>query len=163
MGFTAERFRAAIAAEGLWAAMRSLNAMSPYRFTAIFGFDGDLLRNVCLVDKEDSAVKSCADQPVTESYCIFIQRSGERFSVEHALHDARVDRHPKQRSFQCYYGIPLLGRDGRLLGTVCHFDKDAVPVSGDVVMALDDLAPVIAEAAFGQRYSASPAPCFPSL
>jgi GAF domain-containing protein len=154
MASTADRFRAAIAADGLWAAMRSLNAASPYRFTAIFGFDGDVLRNVCLVDKEDISVKSCADQPVTESYCIFIQRSGRPFSVERALGDDRVHGHPKQRSFQCYYGIPLVGRDGKLLGTVCHFDQDAVPVSGDVVMALDDLAPIIAEAAFGQRANA---------
>jgi len=134
--------------------MRSLNALSRYRFTAIFGFDGDFLRNVCLVDKEDSAVKSCADQNITESYCIFVKRSGEPFSVEHALRDERVDQHPKQRSYQCYYGIPLVGQDGKLLGTVCHFDKDVVPLSGDVVMALDDLAPVIAEAAFGEGWRA---------
>jgi GAF domain-containing protein len=149
-----ERFRATIAAGGLWAAMRSLNAPSPYRFTAIFGFDGDLLRNVCLVDKEDSTVKSCADQPITESYCIFVQRSAKAFSVDYALRDNRVNGHPKQRSYQCYYGIPLVGLHGKLLGTVCHFDKEAAPVSGDVVMTLDDLAPVIAEAAFGARWSA---------
>ena len=152
MAFTADRFRANIAANGLWAAMRSLNAMSPYRFTAIFGFDGDLLRNVCLVDKEDLTVKSCADQPITESYCIFIHRAPEPFSVEYALRDNRVNGHPKQRSYQCYYGIPLMDRNGNLLGTVCHFDKEAVPVSGDVVMTLDDLAPAIAEAAFGARW-----------
>lgn len=154
MAFTAERFRATIAAEGLWAAMRSLNAVSLYRFTAVFAFEGDSLRNVCLVDKEDANIKTCADQSITESYCIFVQRSGKPFSVEHALQDERVNGHPKQPSYQCYYGIPLIGRDGKLLGTVCHFDKEAVPVSGDVVMALDDLAPVIAEAAFGERWSA---------
>jgi hypothetical protein len=153
MAFTADRFRAAIAADGLWAAMRSLNAASPYRFTAVFGFDGDLLRNFCLVDKENANVKSCADQTIAESYCIFIHRAAAPFSVEYALRDARVNGHPKQGSFQCYYGIPLLGRNGKLLGTVCHFDKEAVPVSGDVVMALDDLAPVIAEAAFGELWN----------
>lgn len=150
---TAERFRATIAAEGLWAAMQSLNSASPYRFTAIFDFDGDLLRNVCLVDREDLTVRNCADQPVTESYCVYIQRSAEPLRVEHALCDKRVDGHPKQHSFQCYYGIPLVGRNGNLLGTVCHFDNEAVPVSGEVVMTLDDLAPVIAEAAFGARWS----------
>ncbi len=154
MASTAERFRATVAADGLWAAIRSLNAASPYRFTAIFGFDGDLLRNVCLVDKEDLTVKNCADQPITESYCIFIQRAAEPFSVEYALRDKRVNGHPKQRSYQCYYGIPLVGRNGKLLGTVCHFDKEAIPLSADVVMSLDDLAPVIAEAAFGPRWSA---------
>lgn len=149
-----QRFRATVAADGLWAAMRSLNAASPYRFTAIFAFDGELLRNVCLVDKEDVTVRNCGDQPITESYCIYVQRAAERFSVEYALRDERVDGHPKQRSYQCYYGIPLVDRNGKLLGTVCHFDKEAIPVSGDVVMTLDDLAPAIAEAAFGARWSA---------
>jgi hypothetical protein len=32
------------------------------------------------------------------------------------------------QSYQCYYGIPLLGMDGKLLGTVCHFDTAAVRV-----------------------------------
>jgi hypothetical protein len=70
-----------------------------------------------------------------------------------SVRDDRVNGHPKQRSYQCYYGIPLLGPDGKLLGTVCHFDTDAIPVSGDVVTPLDDLAPIIAEAAFGARRS----------
>jgi GAF domain-containing protein len=154
MAFTANRFRAIIAAHGLWSAMRSLNALSRYRFTGVFAFEGDLLRNLYLVDKEDTNVKRCADQPITESYCLFIQRSGDPFSVVHALRDRRVDGHPKQPSYQCYYGVPLVGRDGKLLGTVCHFDKEVIPVSEDVVTALDDLAAVIAEAAFGERWSA---------
>lgn len=142
-----------MAADGLWAAMRWLNATAPYRFTAIFAFEGDMLHNLCLIDKEDPGITHCADQPITESYCIYIHRSGEQFCIEQALHDHRVHGHPKQRSYQCYYGIPLLGADGRLLGTVCHFDTTAVPVSGDVVTALDDLAPIIAEAAFGRNSS----------
>ena len=48
-----ENFRSTLKTEGLWAAMRWLNSQVPYRYTAIFAFDADLLRNVCLVDKEN--------------------------------------------------------------------------------------------------------------
>ena len=63
-----------------------------------------------------------------------------------------MNGHPKQQSYQCQYGIPLVARDGKLLGTLARFDIKTVPVSGDVVMALDDLVPVIAEAAFGEQW-----------
>jgi GAF domain-containing protein len=128
--------------------MRWLNAQIPYRYTAIFAFDGDLLRNVCLVDKEDPAVARCEDQPITNSYCIYIHRSRERFSVEDAASDERVQDHPKLRSYQCYYGVPLFGSDGKLVGTVCHFDVSPRRVTAGVVSALDDLAPFIALAVF---------------
>ena len=35
--------------------------------------------------------------------------------------DSRVEGHPKRRRHQCYYGIPLLDREGKMLGTVRHF------------------------------------------
>jgi len=151
MASLADKFKAIIGADGLWAAMRWINDRVPYRFTAIFAFDGDMLRNICLVDKQDADVTHCPNQSIADSYCIYIHRSGERFSVEEAMLDRRVDGHPKQRSYQCYYGIPLLGSDGNLLGTVCHFDNAPVRVTEDVVVALDDLAPLIAVAAFSEE------------
>jgi hypothetical protein len=136
----ADQFKTTIMTDGLWAARRWLNGKVQYRYTAIFAFHGDTLRNLCLVDKENANIKGCVDQPITDSYCIYIHRSGERFSVEHALHDKRVEGHTKQRSYQCYYGIPLSDPDGKLLGTVCHFDMAPIHVTGDVIRALDDLA-----------------------
>lgn len=154
------KFKTTIEADGLWAAMRWLNDRVPYRFTAIFAFEGDTLRNICLVDKENANITHCSDQPVTESYCIYIHRSGERFSVEDSMLDGRVGSHPKRRSYHCYYGIPLFGSDGKLRGTVCHFDAAPVHVTEDVVTALDDLAPSIAEAAFNESHGAEPVrPC----
>jgi hypothetical protein len=52
---------------------------------------------------------------------------------------------------QCYYGIPLFGSEGKILGTVCHFDNTPVRATDDVATVLDDLAPLIAEAAFSAR------------
>ena len=141
-----DRFNAALSRAELCDALRVLNASAPYRFSAIFRFDGDMLRSVCLVDKEDASVKSCEDLPIADSYCVYIHRTAKSFAVEHAESDRRVDNHPKQHNFQCYYGVPLLDGGGRLLGTVCHFDIRPIPLSGDVVALLDDVAPAIAAA-----------------
>lgn len=129
--------------------MKWLNGRVPYRFTAVFAFEGDFLRNVCLVDKENPAITSCSEQPITDSYCVYIRRSRERFGVEHAMLDKRVEDHPKRRIFQCYYGIPLFNLEGKIIGTVCHFDKEPVQVTEDCASTLDDVSPLIAQAAFG--------------
>jgi GAF domain-containing protein len=147
----AKGFKAKLRAEGLSAAMRWLNDHVPYRYSAVFRFDGDVLRNVCLIDKENRTISTCADQPITDSYCMYIRQLRTRFFVEKALGDTRVDGHPKQRSFQCYYGIPLYGEDRRIVGTVCHFDSAPIPVTEEVASALDDLGPLIAHAAFGEK------------
>src|ERR1700680_3834492 len=148
MSGIAGEFKTVLKAHGLWAAMRWLNDRVPYRFTAIFAFDADMLRNICMVDKENEKITNCYDQPITESYCMYIYRSAQRFSVEEASRDMRVAAHPKRRNVQCYYGIPLFGSTGEMLGTVCHFDSMPVRVTEDVATVLDDLAPLIAEAAF---------------
>jgi GAF domain-containing protein len=145
----AQEFKARLRSDGLWTAMKWLNQSAPYRFTAVFAFEGDSLRNVCLVDKKNPDITSCSDQPIADSYCVYIHLSGERFDVEHAILDKRVEGHPKQRTFQCYYGIPLFGRDGRVIGTVCHFDTEPVRVTEDCASALDDVGSLIAQAAFG--------------
>jgi GAF domain-containing protein len=144
-----QKFKRTLEAGGLDAAMRWLNDRVPYRYTAIFAFDGEMLRNICLIDKENSKITNCPDQPITESYCMYIHRSREFFTTEQASLDKRVEGHPKQRNVQCYYGLPLFDSNGKMLGTVCHFDHMPVRITEAVAEALDDLAPLIAEAAFG--------------
>jgi len=150
------KFKMILKSDGLWAAMSWLNDRVPYRFTAIFAFDGDVLRNICLIDKENQNITHCSDQPITESYCMYIHRSGEPFSVEKSSLDKRVAIHPKRQSVQCYFGIPLFGSTGKILGTVCHFDSMPVRVTEDVAAVLDDLAPWIVEAAFSPSEKIEP-------
>ena len=141
-------FRNELRDGGLFNAMRWLNAGVPYRDSAIFAFRGDMLQNICLVDKADPAVTTCGDQEITQSYCLYVSRSRSAFGVDDAMLDRRVDGHPKQRSFQSYYGVPLVDDDGKLMGTVCHFDTSAMKTPASVAEALDELAPFITRAAF---------------
>jgi GAF domain-containing protein len=145
---TPAEFKARINKDGLWAALRWLNARVPYRYSAVFAFDRDMLRSLCLVDKTDPSITRCPDQPITESYCLYVQRTSTRFSVEEALVDPRVTDHPKRASYQCYYGVPLFSTDGKILGTICHFDIMPRAVTPQIAETLDQLAPLIVEAAF---------------
>src|SRR5688572_1254076 len=86
-----EQFKTALNPAELWDALRFLNASAPYRFSAIFRFDGDMLRSVCLVDKEDPSVRICEDLPIADSYCVYIHRTANSFAVEYAEGDRRVD------------------------------------------------------------------------
>ena len=148
MTILADKFTSILQADGLTNAMRWLNQREPYRYTAIFAFDGDILRNICFIDKENNNANNCADQSITDSYCMYIKRTAERFAVETALEDRRVDGHPKQQSLQSYYGVPLFGSTGRMLGTVCHFDTVPIPLSQETAETLDDVAPLISHVAF---------------
>jgi len=92
-----------------------------------------------------------ARQNLDSPECVYGYRSRERFAVEHSMLDKRVEDHPKRQSFQCYYGIPLFGSNGRVIGTVCHFDIEPIQVTADCASALDDVSLLIAQAAFGGR------------
>jgi hypothetical protein len=80
-------------------------------------------------------ITKSSDQPIMKSYCLYVRRSGERLRVGEAPLHGRVADHPKRQSFQCYYGIPLFGSKGKMLGTVCHFDGMPVRVTEEVATA----------------------------
>ena len=135
-------FREALRRQGLGSAMRLLNDAAGYRFSAVYAFMGGNLRNLCLIDKEDAHVSRTGDISVEESYCVFIKRSAQPFSVENSSQDSRVENHPKQPAIRSYYGVPIVGpTTGRIIGTVCHFDYDSKKLSVDIVDLLDSVAP----------------------
>lgn len=123
------------------AALECLNRRSSHRFTALYRFDGPTLRNLHLVDREDPTVERSPDLPVLESYCLFVRRTSQRFTVEDADCDARVLGHPKQPTVKSYCGVPLLAPTGQLFGTICHFDFDPKPFSELEVQILEEMAP----------------------
>jgi GAF domain-containing protein len=125
--------------------MRWLNSRVPYRYSAVFRFEGDTLHSICLIDKEDTTVSGCTDQPISDSYCTYIRQSLESFGVEDSQADGRVEGHPKQRVFQSYYGVPLFTDEGHIVGTLCHFDDAPIRVTDDVASTLDELAPIVAK------------------
>jgi hypothetical protein len=79
---------------------------------------------------------------------MYIHRCNERFSVEVAWLVTRVAVLTGTGKVFSATRNSTFSSDGKMLGTVCHFDNMPVRVTEEVATALDGLAPLIAEAAF---------------
>ncbi|HZG43744.1 MAG TPA: GAF domain-containing protein [Longimicrobium sp.] len=149
-------FRDVLGREGVRPALRYLNSLGPHRFTAIFRFESGTLRNLHLVDRDDYTVERCPDQPVLDSYCIYVRETARTFLTEDSTRDERVAGHPKQPVVQSYCGVPLLEEDGTLFGTICHFDYQPVPFGEDEVYMLETIGPMLVQAVHRTEWRPSP-------
>jgi GAF domain-containing protein len=147
----ASEFRSIVSSKGLQEGIRALNQEAPHRYSAVFEFRGAMLHNLCLVDKLNPDIQPVGDQSIAESYCIYVQRTAESVAIDDARADPRAEGHPKRGIFFSYYGVPLFSEDRRVLGTVCHFDERALAVPQSVADAMEDVAPLIVETAFGRN------------
>ncbi len=144
-----ERVRALLRDNDLRGAVILLNSLTPHRFTSLFRFDGETLRSVVFFDRENPTQQSVEAIPVAASYCVFVRAGRDTFVVPDSGTDARVAGHPKQPVFRSYCGVPLMGADGRMFGTVCHFDFAPQPEDPRTVDLLESIAPYLPPAAGG--------------
>jgi len=121
----------ALKAGGLAAALRVLNERIQHRYSAVYQLQGrDRLVNLALVDKCDEPCPAyLKNVPYDESFCQFAVREGQ-FRTDNSALDERLAGHPYQGIMNSYHSVPLVSTEGRILGTVCHFDLAA--------FALDD-------------------------
>ncbi len=106
---------------GLHAALGFLNSRTPHRFTGVYQYDDQILRNRALFDRWDPSVTSGPDAPMRETFCALVPASGTSLEVV----DGRADkRFPwmSGNAVVCYCGAMIQGPDGTPFGTVCHFD-----------------------------------------
>lgn len=122
------------------AALEYLGLIFPYRFAALYRFDGVSLQNLVFVDREQPGASLAPTVPTDTSYCELVRASGESFLLEDSLVDPRVADHPKRDVVRSYCGVPLLDARGELFGTVCLFDYDAVPDDAQVLGLLGEIA-----------------------
>jgi GAF domain-containing protein len=134
-------FKTLLEEAGVFEALRFVNSKSAHRFTALYAFDGPLLRNVCLVDKENNSVRRMDSCNVTDSYCLYVRNSNQKFVMPDSLSDERVAEHPKREVIQSYCGMPLINEQSTLLGTICHFDFSPIPYTDEEVDILEMIAP----------------------
>lgn len=143
-----QRLRALMRAGDVRGALALLNARTAHRFTSLYRFDGDTLRNVWFFDCEHPERETVDDIPVLASYCVFVREREATFRVDDADADSRVAGHPKREQIRAYCGVPLLDDMGRMFGTICHFDFRPLAISDENVALMEALAPML------QRYSA---------
>jgi GAF domain-containing protein len=51
-----------------------------------------------------------------------------------------VENHPKQETIQTYCGVPLINREGEMIGSACHFDFNPGRITDTDVELLEYLA-----------------------
>ncbi|MEH1962960.1 MAG: GAF domain-containing protein [Nostoc sp.] len=133
------------------AAVIFLNGLSEHRFTALYQFDQETLHNVCFFDRENPTQELTPDIPVMASYCVFVRSSRGTFTTPDSLQDDRVRGHPKWKEVQSYCGVPLLDEDGKMFGTICHFDFRPMAISDTNVELMEAIAPLIRRIAYRTR------------
>jgi hypothetical protein len=131
---------AGLAQGGLQGALGVLNRRVPHRFTAVYRLVGQSLHNVATADKHlhldplDLKVV-----PLKDSFCQFVLRDG-LFLTRDSGTDIRLDGHPYSGIVGCYVGVPVRNREGKLAGTLCHFDVESHDVDDDEYLLLDHAA-----------------------
>ncbi len=114
-------FQQALAAGGVHGALAFLNGRTPHRFTGVYRFDGDILRNEALFDRFEPALRRGGDVPLNDTYCAIVGRS----QCDLELLDARVDPRiePKVNTpVVSYCGTLIRDAHGMPFGTLCHYD-----------------------------------------
>ncbi len=128
-------------AEGLHAALTFLNGRTPHRFTGIYRFDGDILRNVHLVDVYTPEVRRGDDAAMDATYCSLVKAEDAPFATPDARTDERLQTHPARDSVISYCGVLLRDAAGVPYGTLCHFDLQPCEVPHGEMPLMEAAAP----------------------
>ncbi|MDM0111257.1 GAF domain-containing protein [Variovorax sp. J22R133] len=136
----AETFAAVLSRGGPSAALDYLNEGVPHRYSAIYRFDGGLLRNVLLSDKRGEVHPDfLLAVPFEHSFCQYVRRD-QSFRTEDSRSDPRLDGHPYQGIVISYHSVPLTGDNGMLWGTLSHFDMQGCPLPDEEFQLLESAA-----------------------
>lgn len=133
MDTTYEKMIDALDRAGLVAALKVLNDRVPHRYSAVYRLaPDDYLVIVAFVDKQ------CAPCPSfllsvhhDVSFCQFTIKNEDGFRTSNSAKDKRLDGHPYQGLMNSYHAVPFISTDGRVKGTICHFDERAMPLSDE--------------------------------
>jgi GAF domain-containing protein len=129
--------------QGMPAAVALLNSHTHCRFTSVYRFDADVLRNITFFDRLNPETDPPDDIPIEASYCVYVRDTRRPFHVADALYDLRVESHPKRQVIHSYYGVPLENELGDTFGTLCHFDVQAVPISEENISLMEAFAKML--------------------
>lgn len=135
------RFEAILRSAGISAALGFLNARTPHRFTGIYRYDGDMLRNEYLFDQFDTKVVKGEDVPLAQAYCSIVAHTGAALEV---LDTATLS--PSQiisgSPVISYCGVLIRDYQGEAYGALCHFDMKPCQVRVSDLPLLEAVAPL---------------------
>jgi hypothetical protein len=116
-------FRDVLQREGLHCALAFLNRRVDYRFTGLYCFDGPLLQNVCLYDRQAPQQSGGGDAALRSTWCGITGTSGDCLEIRDGRHDPRFPWMQGSPVIS-YFGAPVFESRGEAIGTLCHFDLE---------------------------------------
>ena len=135
----------ALRAGGLHAALALLNARTVHRFTGIYRYDGDTLRNVALFDRFAPDVEQGADAPMAATYCAIVPRVGESLEVSDGRSDTRF-AWMQDNPVVYYCGVLIRDQAGTVIGTLCHYDLQRCETRSSELPLMGAAAPLLYQA-----------------
>ena len=136
----AEQFHAAMEAGGVAKALEFLNSRTGYRYTAIFRFEGDVMRNIWLYDRLGEDGANFSSVPLGDSFCQYVMAENG-FSTSDSSSDERLSSHAYRGILNSYVGLPLSRNPGSIYGTFCHFDFSPQAVPDNELLFLESVTP----------------------
>jgi hypothetical protein len=115
-----QTFTAILHQQGTHAALEYLNSRTPHRYTGLFRFDGDTLRNQVLFDRNQADVPQGEDVPLALTYCSLVERSQAFLEITDAAADPRAQ--PIATPVLSYCGVIVRDAQGKPYGSLCHYD-----------------------------------------
>lgn len=145
MPSSVKSFRSEVERGGFSRGLQFLNEPTEHRYTGIYCLDGGVLKNIDLYDKEGEVKPEfLMEVPLEDSFCKFVLRDGF-FSKSDTSKEPMLDGHKYQGVLLSYTGVPIVGRDGKLYGTLCHFDASKRKLSEEDFNVLMEAARIIPE------------------
>lgn len=115
-----QELKVELEASGVYGALRYLNKRTPHRYTGIYRYDGEILRNVAIYDKYDPYLQKGEDTPLVATYCSLLSEQ-QKLEITDATEDERV-KGIVITPVMSYYGVLMRGSNGNPFGSLCHFD-----------------------------------------
>ena len=117
-----EKFNGILDGEGIRASLVYLLGLTDYRFISIFRFDGDKVRSVVHYDVDAPQVLATEEEAIDSTYCCYVRDTQGLFTTANAFLDDRLGDHAKRPTLSAYCGYPVMDSEGRVEGTLCHYD-----------------------------------------
>lgn len=130
---------------GLRTALALLNARTVHRFTGVYRYDGDTLRNVALFDRFQPDVEQGGDAPMVATYCAIIPTVGDSLEVTDGRSDARFPW-MQDNAVVYYCGVQIRDDAGEPIGTLCHYDLQRCETRSSELQLMGVAAPLLYEA-----------------
>ena len=122
-----------------------LNAHTHHRFTGLYRFDGTVLRNIALFDREQQQSLRGADSPLCETYCSIVGETQASVAIIDASSDPRAANNPERKAVLSYCGALVRDTDGTPIGTLCSFDPKPQPVMDHEIALLEATARMLGD------------------